>query len=121
MKREDVLGTWRSTMMMVLATGRAQPYDRQTLIFNSDGTGTMKSRTLFGRTKRFTWEFSLGATTSFYDDTLVYIYDLGGPGAIATALIEPTGELGVIEYPAGAKKGMLPLYQDKAMAMIYVR
>ena len=121
MKREDILGTWHSTLVMNLATGSVQQYARQTLIFNSDGTGVMKAKTLFGRTKNFTWEFSLGITTAYYDDTLFYIHDLGGPGAIATAMIEPTGELGVIEYPAGAQRGRLDQYQHMAMAMVYVR
>jgi len=121
MKREDILGTWRSTLMMSNLTGQVQEYDRQTLIFNSDGTGVMKSRTLFSRTKNFTWEYSVGMSTPFYDDSIFYIHNLGGPGALASAMIEPTGELGVIEYPAGAKKGHLNQYQHLAMAIIYVR
>lgn len=121
MKREDILGTWRSALVMNVGTGQAREYTRQTLIFNSDGTGVMKSKTLFGRTKSFTWEYSAGMSTAFYDDSIFYIHNLGGPGAIASAMIEPTGELGVIEYPAGAQKGHLDQYQHLAMLMIYAR
>ena len=93
MQRNQILGSWKSVAYTDIR-GMVQQYDRQTLTFRSNGTGNMHARTLFKRNTEFTWEF---------DGFDFYIYNLGGPGAVAVAAVEGN-ELGVIE------NGMLMVY-----------
>lgn len=92
MGRYDVLGTWKSFMTTGLG-GTPQAYDRQTLTFNANGTGSMHSRTLFGRNRSFTWEY---VPEGPYGYDYFIIHNLGGPGAVAMGSIEDGGSTLVV-------------------------
>lgn len=92
MRREQIIGTWKS--VGYTNGGMVRPYDRQELTFRPDGSGNMHAKTLFKRNTSITWDF---------DGFDFYIHNLGGPGSIAVASVDGD-KLGVIE------NGMLMVY-----------
>lgn len=94
MYRDQIIGRQWQSSVCVHPNGAMQQYDRQSLEFYSNGKGHMHARTLFGRNREFSWEF---------DGEGFVIYNLGGPGSVAFAVIEG-GKLSVLE------NGLLMIY-----------
>ena len=92
MSKNDILGTWKSFMTTGLG-GNPQAYDRQSLTFASFGSGTMNSKTLFGRKRDFDWEY---VPEGPYGYDYFIIRNLGGPGAVAMGSIEDGGSTLVV-------------------------
>ena len=90
----QIIGSWQS-VCYIDVLGNIQPYDRQTLTFNLNGSGNMHARTLFKRNNAFSWE----------DEGFnIYIHNMAGRGSVSVARLED-GNLVV------AENGMFMVYR----------